>query len=148
MLTARVKSYHFTGPRVGISIFCALLVSACDTGRLELNCFAFYSSLGMPAKFATFDQRFSTNMAAKHNERVDETATSNSRKFPCSTRKMILNEARDAGRCGSPEFALVDSQEAHYLNSTWPSPVRRGARSPRGCLEVETTPDKSIPGHF
>ena len=95
MLTARVKSYHFTGPRVGISIFCALLVSACDTGRLELNCFAFYSSLGMPAKFATFDQRFSTNMAAKHNERVDETATSNSRKFPCSTRKMILNEARE-----------------------------------------------------
>ena len=95
MLTAKVKSYHFTGPRVGISIICALLVSACDTGRLELNCFAFYSRLDMPAKFATFDKRFSTNMAAKRNERVDETATSNTRKFPCSTRKMILNEARD-----------------------------------------------------
>ena len=52
----------------------------------------------LPAKFATFDQRFSTNMAAKRNERVDETATSNTRKFPCSTRKMILNEARERRR--------------------------------------------------
>ena len=62
-----------------------MFVRGCDTGFLTAICFAVPNRLGVPANFAAFYQGFATESVAKHNERVDETSTSNPQKVLSAT---------------------------------------------------------------